>query len=229
MRLAVFDIDGTLADGILATPLPALLFQEGLCDPDGYRRLRDYLDTIGAQGLERPDALAGAYELYAAMLTGTATPAVRSLVRRLWLQRRHLMFTFARPLLATLHAQGYTTALLSSGPQELVEHVAQHLGVPTSWGTCLATCDSAYTGQVAVRVAGRKGELLQHAFHDTGPVDWARSIAVGNSAADIDLLTTVGRPVAFEPTAALHRHARIQGWLCADRSTLPSVLMKEPA
>ncbi|GAA4935022.1 hypothetical protein ACFPM3_05540 [Streptomyces coeruleoprunus] len=39
-----------------------------------------------------------------------------------------------------------------------------------------------------------------------------------------DLLTLVGRPVAFEPSPALSGHAVQHGWPQADRTTLPCLL-----
>lgn len=222
-RLAIFDIDGTLAEGLLAGPLPDHLRQTGLGSLEGHQLLHDHLASLGPDGLEDTQAARHAYELYAAMLAGTAVGAVRRAIDELWQLRRTVLFSFARPLLAELRERGYTPVLLSVGPQELVRRVATHLFVSRAWGTSLEELNGVYTGRIAVTVAGRKPDVIRAAF-GVFPVDWAASIAVGNSAADAGLLSLVGRPIAFEPTSALRRRADACSWPLADRTTLSEVL-----
>lgn len=222
-RLAIFDIDGTLAEGLLADPLPGHLRQAGLGSLEGHQLLQDYLASLGPDGLEDTQAAQHAYELYAAMLAGTAVGAVRSVIDELWQLRRAVLFPFARPLLAELSERGYTPVLLSVGPRELVQRVATHLFVSRAWGTSLEELNGVYTGRIAVTVAGRKPDVIRAAF-DTFSVSWAESVAVGNSAADTGLLSLVGRPIAFEPTAALRRRADACSWPLADRTTLSEAL-----
>ena len=55
-----------------------------------------------------------------------------------------------------------------------------------------------------------------------------RSLAVGNSPADICLLARVGHPIAFEPDPSLRREAVRRGWEITDRITLLPRLLALP-
>jgi phosphoserine phosphatase len=225
MRLAIFDVDGTLSDGTVAAPLPELLHKAGLAKPDRYRRLRRYVASINPEDLEREDVARCAYELYASMIEGVPVRAILEVVDKLFVERRSLIFSFSRDLIAILRERGYTPVLLSAGPHEVVERIAAELAVPHHWGTSVETRNGRCTGRIKRVVSGRKGRLVRQAF-GAAPVTWQGSLAVGNSAADIDLLEIVGRAVAFEPTSALHHHAVSRGWQLADRHTLPTLLLQ---
>ncbi|WP_326778994.1 haloacid dehalogenase-like hydrolase [Streptomyces sp. NBC_01445] len=225
MRIAVLDVDGTLIAGTLAGPLPTMLAEAGLAPRDRLTRLRQAQMTSHAENLE---AAARMTELFAAMLTDVPCQAVSAVTARLWQRQRARLFAFARPLAAALKESGYVPLLISGGPQEMVAHLACELGVTLFRGTQFEVTDGLFTGRVASAVADGKDRAAQDLV-GAEAIDWAGSLAVGNSLGDVSSLSRVGRPVAFEPSPALRSLARHRSWPVCDRTSLLTHLRDQAA
>ncbi|GAA3690655.1 hypothetical protein GCM10022267_91310 [Lentzea roselyniae] len=219
VTIAALDVDGTLLPGTLGWPLPEMLVNRGWCKPDSWQRLRDFLACVGPTGLEQATAAARAWELFADMVKGVPVAAVQACARHIWSQAHGHVFTFVPPLIAAIRGAGLEPMLVSAGPQELGGCAAAQLGIERYAGTVLEEADGVFTGGFSgVPTLGKPVVVASAAGgHE---VDWARSLALGNSVLDADLLDLVGIPVAFEPTTALRARARVSGWPIADRGTV---------
>src|SRR6187455_2728599 len=105
------------------------------------------------------------------------------------------------------------TYIVSASPHELVEPLAQALGMTGGIGT-IAKCDEGvYTGQLAGPFCYAEGkveamtELARWEGYDLG-----QCYAYSDSASDLPMLMAVGHPVAVNPDTRLERYARDHGW-----------------
>jgi HAD superfamily hydrolase (TIGR01490 family) len=109
---------------------------------------------------------------------------------------------------------GDTVVLLSGGLDDAAKVLAEEVGADAGEGTRPELRDGRYTGRLgsapinhgaakAARarvLAAARGVLL------------ADCVAYGDSAADIPLLASVGRPIAVDPDPRLRGAAQAQGW-----------------
>jgi len=112
-------------------------------------------------------------------------------------------------------ARGHLVALVSGSPQELLDTIVSRLDIEHAVGTPLGVKDGRYTGKIAGTLAMGEGKVvaLRDFVADKGfEIDWENSFAYGDSRGDIDLLQTVGNPVAVYPDKVLKALAMERGW-----------------
>ena len=208
LRLALFDLDGTLIAGdslrrfvcLVARRAPRTLGQI----PAIVRRL------LGSRGRAGPmkEAILGVIDpLSAAEQRALVAELIESLAR-----------TCLRPeivgLVARQEAAGRLPILISASPDLYVVPLAARLGFRVVLATRLLRRDD---GGCRSRIAGEnlKGRakltaLLQHL--GTTPIDWSGSFACGDRYSDRVLLEQVGEAVAVHPDPRLRAQARVRGW-----------------
>jgi len=119
----------------------------------------------------------------------------------------------ARRLLDVHRHAGRATYIVSAAPVEIVEPLAQSLGMTAGIGTRSRVVDGVYDGELDgpfVYGAGKVAAMEEIARWDG--LDLGQSYAYSDSASDLPMLEAVGHPVAVNPDARLGRHARAHGW-----------------
>ncbi|MFZ1286289.1 MAG: phosphoserine phosphatase SerB, partial [Candidatus Phosphoribacter sp.] len=104
----------------------------------------------------------------------------------------------ARTLVRTLKRLGDTIALVSGGFAEIVEPLAQELGIDHVLANRLEVADGRLTGRVAGEIVDRAGkaQALRH-FAELAGVPLSRTVAIGDGANDLDMLAAAGLGIAF--------------------------------
>lgn len=189
-RLVVFDVDSTLVQGEV---IEALAEHAG-CGAEvravTEAAMRGELDFT--QSLRRRVALlAGLPASVLAEVTDSLqlTPGARTTVR-------------------TLKRLGFRCGAVSGGFTQIVEPLADDLGLDFCTANELEIRAGKLTGQVigpVVDRAGKAAALRQAAEHFGVPL--AQCVAVGDGANDIDMLTAAGLGVAFNAKPALREVA----------------------
>jgi len=216
MRLAIFDFDGTLIEKDSLPCLGREWIRQG-------RSFPRYLSVWAAvlpvylfykSGLSSREAMKEkAFRNFNRFYTGLSRREIQDFFRRAY---PFLKAQFNPEVLEELDVarqQGCHCVLLSGSYLELLEIIAQDLGMETVLGAQLAYRDDVFDPQGQIQfIDGRsKLELLQNAFADK-PVDWQASRAYGDSYADICILENIGQKVAVNPDRELLAHARRNGW-----------------
>ena len=119
----------------------------------------------------------------------------------------------ARRLLELHRHAGRNTYIVSAAPVEIVEPLAQSLGMTAGIGTRSRVVDGVYDGELAGPFcygAGKVTAMEEIARWDG--LDLAQCYAYSDSASDLPMLQAVGHPVAVNPDTRLGRHARANGW-----------------
>ena len=117
----------------------------------------------------------------------------------------------ARTVVATLHAQGVATALVSGGFTFFTERIADAAGFDTCNGNRLAIADGVLTGEVEGEIDGAaaKAAMLATLAEEHG-VDPKDSMAAGDGANDIPMLEAAGMGIAFHAKAKAVEAAKIR-------------------
>jgi phosphoserine phosphatase len=117
----------------------------------------------------------------------------------------------ARTLCRTLNRLGYRIALVSGGFTEVIEPIADELGVTDIRANRLGVADGRLTGEVVGPVVDRLGKRAALEEFAAGyGIPPRRTIAIGDGANDVDMLAAAGLGIAFNAKAAARAAADTQ-------------------
>jgi len=182
LRLAVFDLDGTLKEA-----------------PSPWRYLHEALGLEEAASLYRDRFLAGEIDylewarLDAALWKGIAFSRVEAIFRSsAYRPGVHTLFSL-------LQRNETRTAIVSSGLDVHVRQVANELGVWRSLTNELVVHDGLLTGEVVVHVTEHtKGQAMAKLRQEAGARP-EECLAVGDGPADVDLFAQAALAIAVCP------------------------------
>ena len=114
----------------------------------------------------------------------------------------------ARTLLRTLSRLGYVAAVVSGGFVEVLEPLLAELGVPHLAANRLEIRDGVLTGRLVGEIVDRAGKAaaLERFAAEVG-VPLEQTVAVGDGANDIDMISVAGLGIAFNADAVVREHA----------------------
>lgn len=114
----------------------------------------------------------------------------------------------AQHLIATLKSLGYRTAILSGGFQYFAEYLQEKLGIDEVHANILDIQDGQVTGEVkgAIVDGARKAELLRAMANELN-ISLEQTIAVGDGANDLPMLSIAGLGVAFRAKPLVRQNA----------------------
>lgn len=189
-RLIVFDVDSTLIQGEVIEMLAARAGREAEVAAVTEAAMRGELDF--AESLhQRVAALAG---LDAGVIDDVAqslqlTPGARTTIR-------------------TLHRLGFRCGVVSGGFRQVIDGLAHELELDFVRANTLEIVDGKLTGRVVGEIVDRPGKAhALRAFADQVGVPMEQTIAVGDGANDIDMLSVAGLGIAFNAKPALREVA----------------------
>jgi phosphoserine phosphatase len=114
----------------------------------------------------------------------------------------------ARTLIRTLRRLGYVPAVVSGGFVEVLAPLLAELEVEHFEANRLEIIDGLLTGNVLGAIVDREGKAraLRHFASEVG-VPLEQTVAVGDGANDIDMLSVAGLGIAFNAKAVVREHA----------------------
>ena len=189
-RLVVFDVDSTLVQGEVIEMLAAHAGKEEEVRAVTERAMRGELDF--AQSLhERVATLAG---LPATVLDEVAASIV--------------LTPGARTTIRTLKRLGIRCGVVSGGFIQVISGLVEELGLDFAKANTLEIVDGQLTGRVIGEVVDREAKAAHlRSFADELGITLSQTVAVGDGANDIDMLTTAGLGIAFCAKPALREVA----------------------
>ena len=148
-----------------------------------------------------------------AILKGLPVDVMHEIAEEAWEPvLRPLVYREAVELAGEHERRGEPVFLVSAALQEVVETIAQKLGLAGALASRAEVRDGVYTGRLERRLYGAaKGAALAGLATSEG-LDLAASTAYSDSHSDLPFLEAVGHPVVVNPDRALARVARTRGW-----------------
>ncbi len=179
-RLIVFDVDSTLITGEVI---------EMLADHTGTRTEVEHITAAAMRGeLDFADSL----RARVAMLAGLDAAVLDQVGAELELTPG------ARTTVRTLKRLGYRCGIVSGGFTQVTRHLVEDLELDFAAANTLEVIDGRLTGRVIGDIVDRAGKARAlRRFADQFGVQLDQTVAVGDGANDIDMLSAAGLGIAF--------------------------------
>ena len=209
---AFFDVDRTLIAGASALRLARPFRRHGLVTRRDQARaamlqLGFMLKGAGDAGIER--FTASAKEL----IGGWDQQEVQDLIATELERHVHpTVFKEAIERIDMHHKQGQPVYAVSATMREIVEPLAELLGLEGAVASEMEVVDGKFTGNIVRHCYGQgKADRLVEFAAERG-IDLTRSSAYSDSISDEHFLRAVGRPYAVNPDKELRKIAEAEGW-----------------
>lgn len=179
-RLIVMDVDSTLIQGEVIEMIAAHAGCEELVAGVTERAMRGELD------------FADSLHERVAHLAGVPAAALSEVYEGL------VYAPGARTMIRTLKRLGYRFALVSGGFTQLIERIAEDLGIDYFAANELEIQDGVLTGRVTGPVLDRAGKAdALRRFAASAGINIKNTVAIGDGANDLDMLAAAGLGIAF--------------------------------
>jgi phosphoserine phosphatase len=112
-------------------------------------------------------------------------------------------------MIRTLKRLGYRFALVSGGFTQIIERIAEELGVDYFAANELEVIDGKLTGRIIGDVVDRAGKAdALRRFADEARIPVRNTVAIGDGANDLDMLAASGLGIAFNAKPVVRDQAR---------------------
>lgn len=212
VKLALFDIDGTLVRGLLILDFPAYLVLRGAFDSGFERKLSGLAQDYARRRIPYRVLAIKVPELYAKGIEGQEQAKVSAMARDFISESKDRILPYSKSLVSMMAREGFLTVAVSGSPIEVIQPL-EPLGFATVFGTQMAIRNGRYTGRVKRNlILSTEKQNVIDGLLKAYDVDLARSFAFGDTEQDLPMLSVVGNPVPLNPNELLRSHAETKGW-----------------
>lgn len=216
MKLAVFDFDGTL---LTKDTLPCLGREWLRQKRSRSKYFKVYCSVVPVVLLYKTGFISRekmknfAFDKFNQIFNKMTRSAIISFFQEAYPNLKKLFNSMVVDEITKAREQGFYCVLLSGSYSDLMNIVAEDLGVHRVIAADLAFRDGKFDSKGGTPFIGGKSKLalLQKAFAGED-VDWAGSRCFADSYTDILVMELVGEPVAVSPDPGLLAYAQQQNW-----------------
>jgi HAD superfamily hydrolase (TIGR01490 family) len=209
----VFDLDGTLIRWQLFHVIVDRLGKANKLNAEHYRQVRE--SRMAWKRREDKHSFETyqnkLIEAYESALKDLSETDIQTITLQAFEEHKDQSYVYTKNLMNDLKGQGYVLFAISGSFNEVVALIAEHYGFDASAGTQQSKINGKFTGAIDVIQNKRKVDILKQLKQNFNLTD-NRSIAVGDSMGDYDILCYVEKPIAFNPTQELFAKAQEHGW-----------------
>lgn len=212
-KVAVFDVDGTIFRSSLFIELVKDLIRKGSI-PSAMRRLYEREE-------EKWVNREGEYDAYVSAVVRASRVYFRGIPIRdfkqsardvIRAQSKHV-YRYTRDLLKDLRKKDYFLLAVSHSPKTILDYFCPEWGFDKWYGILYETDAHKRLTSMVVdeHMILNKANILKRAAINQN-LTLTGSVGVGDSRSDIPFLSLVEKPVCFNPSSDLYRHARRKKW-----------------
>jgi len=185
-KLVVMDVDSTL---IQQEVIELLAAKAGAGD-----KVKEITDSAMRGEIDFAESLIARV----ALLQGLPSSVITDV------QQEIVLTPGARTLVQTLHTLGHSVALVSGGFAEVIKPIVEELKIQHCRANSLEVIDGVLTGKVAGPIIDRaaKATALRE-FAAIEGVELEQTIAIGDGANDLDMISIAGLGIAFNAKPAV--------------------------
>ncbi len=215
---AFFDLDKTIIATSSTLAFSRPFFDGGLISRKSVVRSM-YAQLVYLTGGADHDQIERMRRYLTGLTNGWETETVRQIVA----ETLHsivdpLVYDEALELIHDHQMHSREVVIVSTSGSDVVEPVAELLGVTTVIATRLEVKDGRYTGEIEFYAYGVNKATAIVELARTRGYDLRDCFAYSDSATDLPMLNAVGHPHAVNPDKALRREAVDRGWPVLDFS-----------
>ncbi|MDO8523626.1 MAG: HAD-IB family hydrolase [bacterium] len=213
VRIAAFDIDGTVFRSSLLLELVEELIAEGIFPASTratYKReLLRWLDRKGDYEVYVQKVIS----VFARQIKGVKFSTGQKAAGKIISEKRNRVYRYTRDLISQLKKRDYFLVAVSHSPKFIVGPFGRKLGFDKVYGSIYAVnARGRFTGKVDYEdMISDKAAILKFAMKKFS-APFKGSIGVGDTESDIPMLSLVEKPIAFNPNRKLYRYAKKRGW-----------------
>ncbi len=213
MRAAFFDLDKTVIAKASIAAFGRSFYQGGLIN----RRLvvRAVVSQIVYLHLGASEQkLARVRESMLTLTKGWDREQIKEIVREALEETvEPIIYAEALDLIEAHRAAGHKVYLVSASPEEIVQPLADHLGVDGAIASrAVVDEEGRYAGEMEFYAYGPFKAEAMEALAVAEGLDLSESSAYSDSYTDLPMLEAVGHPVAVNPDRVLAKVAREREW-----------------
>ncbi len=213
MRVAIFDIDGTLFRSSLLIELVNRLVEEGVFPKaacaDFAREKLAWLDRKG----DYDAYVMAVVDSFSRRIKGVEYKEFARIAEEVVAEHKDRVYRYTRDLIKDLKKKKYFLLAVSHSPKSVLDHFCRRIGFDKVYGLIYEIGPTdRFTGKVTEEAFMlNKAAVVQHAVAKEG-LTLRGSIGVGDTESDIPFLELVEEPICFNPNAKLYAHARRNKW-----------------
>jgi HAD superfamily hydrolase (TIGR01490 family) len=211
-RYAFFDVDQTLYFGYSTSEFIVFLAEHGVITKtliDQYQKMdEDY--TAGY--ITYRDMGVRVLTLFGKSLKGKKEEDIAQW-QKAFMESKERLFPYVTELFSFLKAEGFSTYLISTAPQIIVEAIGKHIGTTKCFGSELEIKEGKYTGEVLHLL---NFEEKKHVVHRImGHLsEKSLKVAFGDSTGDVEMLQSADQAFLINPhQQEMYDMARSRGWV----------------
>lgn len=205
---ACYDVDGTLAKGMLVIPLMMSEHSHGILSETTFIKLNGILEQYKNGNITYEIAAQQLLEAHAAGLQDRTQLDLETHADQFVQQNTELFRSFGK-LVIDLLRPNYKQVIVTSEPQYLAKAIASYYGADEVLSTQYEIVDSRFTGRISSSLASRESKLEALSGHKV-------AYAFGDSESDIEMLRMSANAYCINPTDGLRRVGVESGWKIYD-------------
>ena len=213
VRLGIFDIDGTIFRSNLFFELFHALIERGIFPKRAKKEIeKHYLSWFHRMG-EYDSYKNEIIRLQKKYIKGKKKRDIDAIAENIVSSQKNKVYRFTRDLIRRLKKENYHLVAVSGSHDFMVRRFSAHFGFDASFGSISMIQKGRFTGELDLESLNDKNLVLKKFAEKSNLIiDWENSVGVGDTENDIRFLEMVGHPIAFNPNAALARHAKKKKW-----------------
>jgi HAD superfamily hydrolase (TIGR01490 family) len=211
-KFAAFDIDGTISRNALFFQIVDGLVSENIISKDYENELKLKYEHYKKRTSKNAFKTYSQYsvDILLENLDKISVSDYRKIVDKIIPESSEYNYVYTTNLIKKLKSEGYFLIAISGSEMYSVQKFTEKLGFDIAFGEHYHEENGMLTG-VIDKVIGRK-DIFINKFVNDHNLTFKDSIAVGDSAGDIAMLSIVENPIAFNPEDTLFEEAKKNNW-----------------